>query len=294
MKKILCLTLAVLVLSSCSVFDKREQITPTQQPKTDSATEAAPKQTEITSETIEPTVLVDENGLTVTALSLALEASSGIGIDLSIVNNTSTDLLVQARDLSVNGYMIGAVMSANAPAGETTESRLIFRTEDLTACGIEHLARMEFKIGAFDSATFDPFYESERIELLSSIAEGYEYTYDDSGEALYESDSFRIISKGLAAQRLNGPELLIYVENLTDQDIIVQARDVLVNAMEAESTLYYSIDAGKRGVCGMGFVSEALDSDESPVVESVDFSLHIIRSEDLEPVLDTDKFSLTF
>lgn len=109
--------------------------------------------TEPTSVKIDETLLIDESGIKITAKRLDFSKSSGPALIVLIENNSGSDITVQCRKSSVNGYMIETIMSENVSNGKKANASITFKRGDLETCNISTIADMEFNFTAFSSDT---------------------------------------------------------------------------------------------------------------------------------------------
>lgn len=247
------------------------------------------------SETIEEQVLVDEEGLTITAKSLDVKGFYGPEIKLLIENNTGKNLTVQARNTSVNGYMVETLLSCDVADGKKANDTLVFASSDLKAAGIDVIADMEFSFHVFEMESWDDYFNSEMITLTTSAAEGFEYIFDDSGEAVFDDNGIKIVVKGLSTDdSFFGPGIVLYLENNTDDPITVQTRDVSVNGFMMEPFFSCDICAGKHVIDSITFMSSELEENDISKIEEVDLSFHIFDQESWDTIQDTDFITLQF
>ena len=85
--------------------------------------------------TIEETVLLDENGIKITAIGLE-DGWFGTDLKLLIENNGDKNVTVQARNSSVNGFMVDTMMSEDVVAGKKANTTLTFSTGGLKEANI--------------------------------------------------------------------------------------------------------------------------------------------------------------
>ncbi len=243
---------------------------------------------------IEETVLVDESGVKITAKSL----SSGIfGTELALLieNSSDTDLTVQARNSSVNGYMVETMMSVDVAAGKKANDTLTFQSSSLEACGIETIADMEFSFHIFTTDGWDTYLDTDLIQLKTSAADSYQYAYDDSGTPLYEGDGVTIVSKGLSeGDSIFGTSLMLYIYNSSEQGITVQARDVSVNGFMVEDIFSEELAPGKRAIASLTLMSSDLEENDITTITDMELSFHIFTTDGWDTIRDTDVITLTF
>lgn len=301
MKKIFAITAAILLLLSftaCgnmgdSEIDPPKTVNGSETGNTNSTTSTvSPNKAE--TPTITETVLVDEQGVKITAKSLKDDSLFGPEIKLLIENNSGKDLTFQARNSSVNGYMISTMMSVDVADGKKANDAMTFSNSELEACGIDTIADMEFSFHIFTTEDWDTYLDTSVIQLKTSAAETYEYTYDDSGDIAYEKNEVKIVVKGLQDDSILGPGIVVYIENTGNKNITVQARTVSINGFMVDPLFSSDVLAGKRCVDSITFLSSDLEENEITEIETVELSFHIFNSENWNTIADTDTVTITF
>ncbi len=245
--------------------------------------------------TISETVLVDEAGVKITAKSLDVDNIFGPEIKLLIENNSGKDLTFQCRDASVNGYMVQTMMSVDVVNGKKANDSLTFMESDFETCGINAVADMEFAFHIFDTADWKTYLDTETIQVKTSIADTYEYIYDDSGDLAYDGNGVKIVVKGLAEdESIFGPSIVVYIENTGDEDITVQTRDVSINGFMVDAMFSCDVVAGKRAVDTITFMNSDLEENEITTIEDVELSFHVFDSGEWDTIVDTEVVNITF
>lgn len=245
---------------------------------------------------IAETVLVDEGGVKITAKSLNTdELLIGAEIKLLIENNTEKNLTFQCHNASVNGYMVEPMMSVDVAAGKKANDALIFASSDLEACGISTIADMEFSFRIFTTEEWETFLDTPQIQLKTSVAETYEYTFDDSGELAYEGNDVKVVIKEHTEENsILGPGITVYIENNSDKDITVQVRDVSVNGFMVDAIFSSEVTAGKHAVDTILFPSSELEENEITEMKKVELSFHIFDTSSWDTIVDTDVVTIEF
>ena len=245
--------------------------------------------------TISETVLVDESGVKITAKSIKPDELFGPEITLFIENNSGKDLTFQCRNASVNGYMIGTMMSVDVVNGKSANDSLTFVESDLEACGIEAIADIELSFHVFDMADWETYLDTEPIQIQTSIADNFVYTYDDSGELAYEGNDVKIVIKGLAENdSIFGPSIVVYIENNGDKDVTVQTRGVSINGFMVEPMFSCDVAAGKRAVNTITFMETELEENGITAIENVELSFHVFDFENWDTIVDTEVVKIEF
>lgn len=253
------------------------------------------KEPEKTDVTISEAVLVDEAGVKITAKSLETDGIFGPEIKLLIENNSGKDLTFQCRNASVNGYMVETMMSVDVVNGKKANDSLTFMESDFEACGIEEIADIEIAFHIFDTAGWETYLDTDAIQIKTSIADTYKYTYDDSGDLVYEGNDIKIVVKGLAEDAsVFGPSIVVYIENNSDKNITVQTRDVSIDGFMVEAMFSCDVVAGKRAVDAITFMESDLTENEITAINDVELSFHVFDMNDWNTIADTEVVTITF
>lgn len=308
-KRLFALLLALLCLSSCTSATTGE-ITPPSTAETGKSqlaetvsTEAAestadPEETEavsaIVTEEISETVLMDSDGIKITAKSLDKSGWMGPELKLLIENNTAQNLTVQARSVSVNGYMVGSSLSADVAAGKKANDELTLTASDLEISGIETITDIEFSFHIFDTDSWDAYKDSELVSVKTAAFGAYTQPVDDSGTTVYDEGGIKVVAKGLDTSGWMGPAVILYIQNDSEGAITVQARDESVNGFMLDASLSEEILPGKRSIADMSFLASQIEENEITDITEVEFVLHIFDTDTWEGIADSSPIKLTF
>lgn len=303
MKKILSiLTAAALAMSlvACdsSTDDDASASGNMQQPSDISSSSPAAEETAPPEEqkaAISETVLLDEAGVKITAKSLDPDALFGAEIKLLIENGSGQDLTFQCRNASVNGYMVETMMSVEVVAGKKANDSLTFMRSDLDTCGIGAIADMEFSFHIFTTEGWDAYLDTPQIQLKTTISDNYEYTFDDSGDLVYDGNDIKVVIKGLVEDNsILGPCIVVYIENNSGKNITVQTRDVSINGFMVNPVFSSDVVTGKHALDTITFLSSELEENEITAIETAELSFHIFESDGWDTIADSDAIAISF
>lgn len=241
---------------------------------------------------IENQELYNQNGVVITATELNMNGTWGPEIKVIVENNSEKNITVQTRNSSVNGFMTEIGFSCDVAAGKKANDALTFTSSDLELCGIEKIANVEFSFNVFDSDTWDDILSTDMITINTSANGSYEQTYDTSGDVLYESNGIRIISKGFSMDGIWGPELSLYIENNSGQNITVQATGTSINGFMIEPNMSDDVASGKVNLGGMTFFESDFESNGITDVETVETSFNIFNTESWEDIDSTSPITI--
>lgn len=301
-KASLALVAIALALTACGGSKKAESAAETKTASvetaaegTEATNEAADKTEAAQTPSVAETVVLDREGLKITAKELDMNGSLGPSLKLLIENGTEQNVTVQIRDMSVNGYMIAPLFSSAVGKGETKEDGIGFSPRALKLSGIDTFAELEFRFCVLYSETLDKLYESEPITLRTSAAEGYQERFDDSGTVAYEGEDVKIVVKGpIEKENGFGPGILLYIENKSDKKIAIHATDVTVNDAVLEPIFSPEIAPGKHVIEAMTFFDNQLEDSKISAVRKAAFKCLIVDAESSETVKETDLIQLKF
>lgn len=258
-------------------------------------TEEEPTATTNLEATVEETVILDESNVKVTVKGLSMDGWSGPSLKLLIENNSDKALTFQTRNSSVNGYMVETIMSENVAAGKKSNTDLTFSSSELELAGITEIADMEFSLHVFDSDSWDDYLDSAQISVKTSLADSFDYQFDDSGEVVYNANGIKLVVKGLLeGDSYLGPEIVMYIENNSDQNFTVQVRDVSINGFMMTAVFSSDVMVGKRCIDGITFLSSDMEDNGVTKIDSAELSFHIFNMDSWDDIADTEPITITF
>lgn len=249
-------------------------------------------QSEPASVEIEETLLIDESGIKITAKSLDFSNGSGPALNVLIENNSGTDVTVQCRDASVNGYMVDTIMSEKVLNGKKSNTSIIFYKENLKDNNISTIADMEFSFIAFGSELTEKFLENTKVKLQTSAAATYEYTFDNSGDLIYDENNIKIVAKGIASKS-HDTCAVVYIENNTDTDWTVQVRNTSVNGFMINPIFSPVITSGKHLIGFIKFSISELAKNSIDEIDEVEASFVFFEKGNALSGFNTDVLKIT-
>ena len=153
---VLCFTLfaAIAIGSGSSDSSNKKDVVTSTDSGTDLANDPSTADTEAKSNaendasassvpTIEEQVLIDTNGIKITAKEYLTDKIWGDGIKLLIENSSDKDYTVGCDALIVNDYMITDLFSSKVAAGKNANETMYLSSSGLKAAGIESVGKVE-------------------------------------------------------------------------------------------------------------------------------------------------------
>lgn len=109
-------------------------------------------------------VLLDQDGIKIIYQGMS-ENLFGPTVDLFIENNTETGITIQARDTSVNGFMIEPTFSVDLMPGKKAVDDLSFFDSDFEENNIETVTDIELRFHIFEIDSWDTILDTEPIQI---------------------------------------------------------------------------------------------------------------------------------
>ncbi len=312
MKKVLALLLAltlVFSLAGCGSGDITNDKSPAEvstdsqkqeikEPEESSETQGEEPSTPVVSTSnnasITETVVFDANDIKVTAKALNYDGWMGPELVLLIENNSSQNITVQNRNASINGLMIDPMLSADVAAGKKANETMTIMSSELEQAGIKTIKDIEFILHIFDTETWDEIVDSDVI-VISTDATDYVQTFDDSGVVAYDENGVKIVAKNLnSSDSFWGADLYLYIENNTEQDITVQARDVSIDGFMIDPVFSSEIVHGKKAFDSLTFMESDLTDNGITDIKEIELKFHIFDTASWDTIKDTDIVTVSF
>lgn len=201
-----------------------------QSPKTDqspsTSSHSSPQKEEVS---IESTVLLEQDGLVITAKELVEDSIWGIGLKVLIENNSTKNLGVRCNSLIVNNYMISELFSCSVAAGKKSNDTIHLLTSELEAAGITTISDIIVSFEVYDSDSYHTIFETDEIEIKTSAYGSVEQPVMDDGKELFNKDGIRIVGRYVEEDSFWGAGILLFIENNYGENIIVQCDNMSIN-----------------------------------------------------------------
>jgi len=239
---------------------------------------------------IEEQTLVDQDGIIITATKID---ASWMGPELQVLieNNSDTSVTVQARNTSVNGFMLEPIFSSDVASGKKATDTLTFSSEDFQVCNIETIADIELSFHVFDTDSWDTIFDTDMVTVETSAAATYTQDYDTSGDVILDQDGIKVIYQGMS-ENIFGPTVDLFIENNTDTAFTIQARDTSVNGFMIEPTFSSDIMPGKKAVTDLTFFDSDFEDNGIETATDIELSFHIFNMDSWNTILDTEPIQI--
>lgn len=253
------------------------QTTTAETTTTTEATTAAPVENKAgfkQTATIEETVLVDQDGIKVTAKELTY-FKYDVSLELTLENNSDTDVKLMSGTLgyscnSINGIMTDdGYFNCEVKAGKKAKESVKFSYDDLMLYGIDEIADIELGIYSSTGSLDYTYYPVSQIK--TSAAGSYEYNSQkcynaltssemqsehnysiiySAEDALYNIDDVSIVSEVLLKNNSGESMLMIEAQNNSAYQSHLIVNDIYINGIKVNSANWTSelVNPGKSAM----------------------------------------------
>lgn len=239
---------------------------------------------------IEEQVLWEINDVTLTATKIEDDSIWGTGIKVLAENNSDKDVSIYCDAVIVNDYMISDLTSIQVTAGNKVNDTINLLSSELEAAGIDKIGKIEIYMHMSDAETYETLETSDCITIKTSLFDEIDTEADTSGTVLLEQDGVKIIGKYVDEDSFWGAAALLYIENNTDKNIIVQTDNVAVNGFMITSLCSQDVYAGKKAFTTVDFFSSSLEENNITSVDTVEMDFKVL-DEDYNHIIEADKIS---
>lgn len=245
--------------------------------------------------TLAETEVYNKDGIVVTATKIE-DDLFGPTITFSISNDSSKNVVVTTRSLSVNGYMMEASgLYSEVAAGKKAKESMILMSSELDQAGIDTVADIEFYINVSDSDSYMDIDTSDLIKLSTSASGSFEQEIDDSGDVIYDSNNVRVVCQGLKQDLIWDGTVVFFMENNGTQPLTIYAENVSVNGYMVDVSLYSDLRPATRSISGM-YILDLTDLEIESIdgIESIEFTLRIVNADNWNEIDTTAPIVLEF
>ncbi len=241
---------------------------------------------------IEEQVLWEVDGVKITATGINEDSFWGAEVNLLVENNSDKDVGISTDAVIVNDYMISDLTSIKVTAGNKSNESVTLFSSELEAAGIDNIGKVEMYLHTFDPETYSTEQSSGCITLMMSGVDTVDTETDIGGTTLYDEGGIKIVGQYVDENSFWGSSVLLYIENNTSQNIIVQNDDLAVNGFMVTSYMSQNIYAGKKAIADITLSSSDLEKNGITSIDNIDTTFKIL-SEDFDDIANSGKVSFS-
>lgn len=243
-------------------------------------------------ESINEQVLVDQDGIKITATEYVTDSIWGDGIKLLVENNSDRDYTIGCDALIVNDYMITDLFSADVAAGKKSNEVMYLSSTELKAAGIDTVGQIEMYYHAYDS-NWDNLFKNVYSKLETSEFANMDTTPNDEGQELYNANGVRIVGKTVDENSFWGTAILLYIENTSGQNVGINVDNMSINGYMMTPLFSTTVYDGKKSIDDITIMSSDLEANGITSVDQVELKFHIYNAESYDTIADSDAITFT-
>ena len=276
--------------------EKTEGKTQTEDKKTEegsSEENAAAEKSEGVDVSIEEQVLVDQDGIKITALEYVKDSIWGDGIKVLIENETDKDVMVGCNALIVNDYMINDLFASEVAAGKKSNETIYLSSSELKAAGIDTVGRIEIYFHVYDTDSYDKIFDSDCVTIETSAIDSIDTTANDEGTELYNDGGIRIIGKTVDENSFWGTAILLYIENQSGNNVGISVDDLSINGFMLTPYFSTTVYDGKKCIDDITIMSSELEENGIESIVEVDLKFRVYNSDSYETIAESDPITFS-
>ena len=289
---VLCFTLfAIMALGSgsSSSSEKKDVVSSTDSEAKDKSTS---DEQGTSTPTIEESVLIDGNGIKITAKEYVSDSIWGDGIKLLIENSSDKNYTVGCDALIVNDYMITDLFASEIAAGKNANEIMYLSSSELKAAGIDSVGKIEMYFQAYDSE-LNYLFQNEYTEIQTSEYANMDTTPNDTGMELYNENGIKIVGKTVDENSFWGTAILLYVENTSGKNVGISVDDMSINGFMMSPYFSTTVYDGKKAIDDITVFSSELEENGIESIEDVELKFHIYDADSYSTITDTDPITFS-
>lgn len=276
--------------------EKTEGETQTEDKKTEegsSEENAAAEKSEGVDVSIEEQVLVDQDGIKITALEYVKDSIWGDGIKVLIENETDKDVMVGCNALIVNDYMINDLFASEVAAGKKSNETIYLSSSELKAAGIDTVGRIEIYFHVYDTDSYDKIFDSDCVTIETSAIDSIDTTANDEGTELYNDGGIRIIGKTVDENSFWGTAILLYIENQSGNNVGISVDDLSINGFMFTPYFSTTVYDGKKCIDDITILSSELEENGIESIDEVELKFRVYNSDSYETIAESDPITFS-
>ena len=276
--------------------EKTEGKTQTEDKKTEegsSEENAAAEKSEGVDVSIEEQVLVDQDGIKITALEYVKDSIWGDGIKVLIENETDKDVMVGCNALIVNDYMINDLFASEVAAGKKSNETIYLSSSELKAAGIDTVGRIEIYFHVYDTDSYDKIFDSDCVTIETSAIDSIDMTANDEGTELYNDGGIRIIGKTVDENSFWGTAILLYIENQSGNNVGISVDDLSINGFMLTPYFSTTVYDGKKCIDDITIMSSELKENGIESIDEVELKFRVYNSDSYETIAESDPITFS-
>lgn len=243
--------------------------------------------------TIEEQVLLNQNGIVVTAKEYVHDSIWGDGIKLLLENTSDQTVTVGCNALIVNNYMISDLFVSEIAPGKKANETMYLSSSQLKAAGIDTVGQIEIYFHVYDSNSYDTIFDSECVTIKTSEYANMDTIADNTGVELYNAGGIKIVGKAVDEESFWGTAIVLYCENTSGKNVSISVEEMSINGFMMNPLFTTTVYDGKMSIDDVTIFSSDLEENDIEKIETVELKFHIYDADTYSTITDTDSITFT-
>lgn len=244
---------------------------------------------------IESQVIYDSDGVKITAKDIEYGGWLGPEMSMLFENSMDKDIMVQAEYVAINGIMVDPMLSCDVASGKKANDTMTFSLDDLESYGIRGIQEIEIVLNIIDADSYSNIAKSEIITLKTNIDESYIQEYYDEGAVAFEEMGIKVVIKKVSdIDSFWGSDVLVYIENNSEENVTIQTRDVSINGYMVDPIFSAQVASGKKAYDSITFFDSDLEENGIEDIEDLELYFHVYDSDEWGTLFESDIVSIRF
>ena len=217
----------------------------------------------------------------------------GPEISVTVENNSTQNIVVSTRSLSVNDFMLSTSgLYSDVAAEKKDNAEINLMSSELRESGISTIGEIAFDLNISSSDTYNTIDTTDLITIHTSASGTFTQEVDDSGDEVYSANNLRVVCKGLKKDSIWDGTVVFYLENNSGKAVSIYAENVSVNGYMVDVGMYSDLRPNTRMVDGMYLLNTELDSIDD--IHDIEFNLRMFDSDTYQDIATSDVIRLEF
>lgn len=241
-----------------------------------------------TDNTLEETLVYNSGGIKVVAFALRYGGDFGPVLSVLIENASDTSISIKLNEVAVNGFMLPSSLETSVSTGKSSLEDLLLPGEALQRSGIKDIHSIAFSLGLTENENWSKSIVTERILVNTNASSPVMAVATETGELLVEREGIQISLKKMDRS------LFVYVENNTDTDIWVHARDLKVNDFLVRYRYREELMAGAKSFQELLLDADDMTAHQIEAVTKIELRFVVTKKVDQSKIFETELFLVQF
>lgn len=238
---------------------------------------------------IKEQVLLDKDGVKVTATGYSVNEYDEDQIEVTVENNTDKDLKIGSEKIVINGYMDWVFWGVDVAAGKKCNSCVTLSDDTTKIAGITNIGTVEFYFWAEekDKDSYEDIFKDEYYKLETSQV-GEEVDANTDKQEIYSADGIRITALGNETDEYGNTNLYFCMENNTGKNVYINLEDMSIDGLMFNAYVTLTVFDSRKGIGVITLYKDDLEESKIREIKNVEFKLEMEDTDTMDDILTTD------